>query len=424
MVPDAKQLRLHAEDCGKQACSVAVAMDERAHLKEQKKSRHRDEIAERFPNLTPVLRIDSFSGLALDGSSIAGWQAADPLPKMLRDYSATAATRSLIENNLAWAEGDAEKPTFAFAYFMLPTACNQRCFGCFMGQDKRQLPPHLMGPFPSPNEISKVCGFLKDHGAKAVVYGGGGELFTWKGAFDFVEAIAHHGLRTVIFTNGTLLSREDVDRLNMLEATLIISLRDTVETLHNAAVGHNGFVDSLQAIEHAVEAGFHTADRLAVEIPVTRANEQRVLTDFLPAMRVMGIVPLIEEYILLSASSEEQSRCHTFRESRSFFRRLRQKDESLGVSWQLRFGQRIIAQPQCQRPLYSFAVFPNGDVMDCPSHSLCYGNIKQQRLRDIIYSTEFRNSLRSFSLCACSVFYSDFDADIPEGLPDRLGCTI
>ena len=394
------------------------------HLKEQIQSRHRDEIAERFPNLTPVLRIDSDNGLALDGSSTAGWQAAQPRPKMLQDYSATAATQALIENNLAWANGEAEKLGFAFAYFMLPTVCNQRCFGCFMGQDKHRLPPQLVGAFPSPMEISEVCGFLRDHGAKAVVYGGGGELFTWKGAFDFVEAVRSHGLRTVIFTNGTLLNREDVNRLNALDATLIISLRDSVETLHNAAVGRNGFVASIQTIDYAIEAGFHSSDRLAVEIPVTRSNEQRVLSDFLPAMRVMGIVPLIEEYILLSTSPEEQLRCHSFRESRAFFRKLRQKDESFGISWQVKFGQRIIAQPQCQRPLYSFAVFPNGDIMDCPSHSVRYGNIKQQRLRDIIYSPKFKSALKNFSVCACSVFFTECDSDIPQELPERLGCTI
>ena len=259
--------------------------------------------------------------------------------------------------------------------------------------------------FPVAERYFEVCGFLRDHGAKAVVYGGGGELFTWKGAFDFVESIRSHGLRTVIFTNGTLLNREDVDRLNALEATLIISLRDSAETLHNAAVGRNGFVASIQTIDYAVEAGFHSADRLAVEIPVTRANEQRVLRDFLPAMRIMGIVPLIEEYILLSTSPEEQLCCHSFRESRAFFRSLRQKDESFGISWQVQFGQRIIAQPQCQRPLYSFAVFPNGDIMDCPSHSVRYGNFKQQPLGDIIYSPKFRSALKNFSLRLLGVLY-------------------
>jgi MoaA/NifB/PqqE/SkfB family radical SAM enzyme len=421
---DVRQLICTQSTAASKATSVTVATDKCAHLKKQKQSRHRDEISERFPRLMPVLRIDSVNGLAIDGSSTAGWQATQPQPKVLQDYSATAATQLLIEDNLAWADGEAKKPRFAFAYFMLPTICNQKCFGCFMGQDKRQLPPHLVGDFPSPKEISEVCGFLRDHGAQAVVYGGGGELFTWKGAFDFVESVRSHGLRTVIFTNGTLLNRKDVDRLNALEATLIISLRDSVETLHNAAVCRNGFVASIQTIEYAVEAGFHNADRLAVEIPVARANEQRVLMDFLPAMRVMGIVPLIEEFILLSTSPDERSCCHSFRESRAFFRKLRQKDESFGISWQVQFGQRIIAQPRCQRPLYSFAVFPNGDIMDCPSHSARYGNIKQQRLRDIVYSPKFRSALKNFSACACSVFFTGCDSDIPQGLPERLGCAI
>src|ERR1035437_7195442 len=75
-------------------------------------------IAGRFPGLAPVLRIYPVNGVAFNGACADMWCAPTACPQMLRDYSATAATEALIENNLAWADGDAEKPTFAFAYFM------------------------------------------------------------------------------------------------------------------------------------------------------------------------------------------------------------------------------------------------------------------------------------------------------------------
>jgi len=137
-------------------------------------------------------------------------------------------------------------------------------------------------------------------------------------------------------------------------------------------------------------------------------------------MRSLGIVPMVEEYIQTCTSEAERRLCHSFRQSREFFEQAAHRDAKLGYAWAPEFGQRIISQPQCMRPLYSFAVFPSGDVMDCPSHSTCYGNIRRAPLRDIIYGERFKQALLGFRLCACSVFYADRDAAIPEELPEYL----
>lgn len=289
-----------------------------------------------------------------------------------------------------------------------------------MGKDKGHLPPHLSGPFFSRRELEDVLVFLRKHEAKAVVYGGGGELFTWPGAYDFVKTINDFGLRAVIFTNGSLLTRERIAWLNSMGVVLIVSLRDTVEAHHNAAVGGPHFQDTLACLEAALEEGFQYDQRLAVEIPVTRNNELRVLNDFLPVMRALGIFPMAEEYIQISTSPSERRECHTFSQSRAFFQQASKQDSQLGLSWIPEHGQRIVGQPQCKRPLYSFALFPNGDVMDCPSHSVCYGNFRESSLDHILLSEAFRKQLLGFQLCACSVFYTDAKCQVPNNLPDYL----
>lgn len=373
-----------------------------------------------FPFLSRVLRQDSAHGLTIHGHTLPRGRLEGRQDRRLLSYYSDAATVEAMEQNLAWARGEAHSPRFKFAYLMLPTSCNQACPGCFMGQDKGRAPPHLSGSHFAQSELDSLLSFLCEHGAEAVVYGGGGELFTWGGAFEFLEAVKKSGLRPVVFTNGTLLSQADVARLNGLGTSLIISIRDTVETWHNGAVGRDGFRRTLLAIEYALQEGFHLASRLAVEIPVTRENETRVLGAFLPAMRHLGIVPMAEEYIQISASSGERARCHTFAEARSFFERARTKDAELGVHWDLSFGQRIVGEPKCSRPLYSFAVFPSRDVLDCPSHSVCYGNLRDQTLHDIIYSDIFKRALLDFTFCACSPFYTASDDSVPSRLPCYL----
>lgn len=372
-----------------------------------------------FPILSAFLAIKPHEGIRLDGSSVSAC-TSPRLARRLKHYCADSSTDEIIANNCQWAEGQIGEPRFQFVYLMLPTPCNQRCEGCFMGQDKSKLPGALSGPYISDSNLQELLEFAVDHGAEAIVYGGGGELFAWEGAFRLIETITSYGLGMVIFTNGTLLSQRDIAQLAAMEVVLIVSLRDTVEAYHNAVVGYPGFRRTLSSIEACLAEGFHLDNRLAAEIPVTRSNERRVLDHFIPVMRTLGIVPLVEEYIQTSTSPEEQHNAHTFRRARAFFREASERDAQLGVQWPPQFGQRILAEPQCRRAQYSFAVFPNGDVLDCPSHFLCYGNMQERPLREIIYSEEFRQAMLGFKLCACSSFFTESDSQIPQDLPDYL----
>ncbi|MFH1946545.1 MAG: radical SAM protein [Candidatus Magasanikbacteria bacterium] len=361
---------------------------------------------------------DPILGLKFDSHLIP--EVSNCTTHTFHHYSAGESTTQTIEHNLTWAQTGVGTPSFQFLYVMLPTTCNQRCVGCFTGQDKSRLPPQLHGPFYSKKELKEIMEFAVAHGVKAIVYGGGGELFTWPHAFDYIRMIHSYGLKTVIFTNGSLLQPGDVKRLYDLDVSLIISLRDTVEKYHNQAVGRNHFRRSINAIHQAMQCKMHLEGRLAVEIPVTRQNQERILQDFLPVMRQLGIAPMVEEYILISASSTERKCAHSFSEARQFFRRMKRVDEKMGILWQPETGQRMLGEPKCRRPLYSFAIYPSGDIMDCPSHSICYGNFKQTPISEVVYSQRFRQSILDYQYCPCSVFYTETEDQIPMNLPPYL----
>ncbi|MFA6128220.1 MAG: radical SAM protein [Bacteroidales bacterium] len=376
-----------------------------------------------FPILHNYLNYDENHGIEIISTGVNS-SSISKKPSLLKHYYVNEETEKIIINNIKWAQGEITKPIFQFAYLMLPTKCNQSCKGCFMGQDKSNLPEYYDGSDFSERELYEICSFLRNHGAKSVVYGGVGELFNWKGAFKFIEIIQSYGLDIVIFTNGTLLSQDDVIRLNEAGVTLIISLRDTIEKFHNQFVGTNNFLKSLLSIEYALSIGMQEDNRLSVEIPVTKLNGKRVLLNFIPAMRGLGIVPMVEEYIQISVSNEEQALSHDFKEAREFINLSRNLDMKLGVNWIPEVGTRIIGQPKCKRPLYSFAIFPNRNIMDCPSHSVSYGNLFKNSIDEIIYSDNFRNEILNFSLCACSVFYTNSNLDLPVRLPNYLEALI
>jgi MoaA/NifB/PqqE/SkfB family radical SAM enzyme len=136
-------------------------------------------------------------------------------------------------------------------------------------------------------------------------------------------------------------------------------------------------------------------------------------------MRYLGVIPFVEEFITITASEQEKSVCHSFADSRIFFDKMMDVDWRLGYDWSPVFGQRTLAQSKCQRPLYSFAIYPNGAVTDCPSHSVSYGNFYQTSLEEVIY-TGYKAKIKDFRLCPCSVFYTGNNAQIPKELPKHL----
>ena len=367
--------------------------------------------------LKDLVRVDDQNGLVIDGKLLANYQTIEIKPQKLKYYDVTEETTEIIKHNIEWAKTKKGSPKFQFIFLFLPTSCNQKCQGCYMGQDKDRLPPNISGPFFDKTTLDNIIKFAKDHGAKSIIYAGGGELFTWPLAMQMIEYLKEQGLRMVIFTNGTLLTEKMIAHLNELEVSLIFSLRDTVEKYHDQNVQFRGFAHIIKAIDWAIENGMNTDSRLSVEIPVTLNNENRVLTDLLPVLRSLKIVPWIEEFINMSVTEEENQNCHTFDQSREFFKKAAAADAALGINWSPEFGQRIINHPKCSRTQYSFGIYPSGDVFACPIRDKNFGNIYKNSLTEIIYSDKVRQAILNYQYCPCSVFYTKDDQEIPIDLP-------
>ena len=73
----------------------------------------------------------------------------------LGNYYADDRIRDAIEHNLSWTRSGIGKPCFPFVYLMLPTSCNLRCPGCFMGKDKAKNPPEFSSAFTTLEDIQK-----------------------------------------------------------------------------------------------------------------------------------------------------------------------------------------------------------------------------------------------------------------------------
>jgi len=376
-----------------------------------------------FIAMKDVLR-ETESGLAIVGRHLIPEKemAVRPMPSLREDFLSAEEAKAVSEHNRRYAEGLEIAPKLLLAWLMLPTRCNQRCRGCYARNDKKTR-EETMPPFYSEEKFAEMLASLKKFGVRTIGYAGLGELFTMKhpmNARQYIDRIVSAGFQMLIFTNGSLLTLEDVEWLAERPVSLIISLRDIVESEHNRLVGVNGFRKSVRAIEFALHAGLAEQNRLGVEIPVIRGNEDRVVNDFIPAMRHLGIIPYAEQYMQVCTSPEERKLGLSFAEAREFFRQAQAVERKYGYAHEPCFGQRMLSQGMCLRPIFSVTIYPNGNVTPCPGNSEVLGNVLTGSLDEMLRAERYKGWLRQFKLCACSVFYTEQPGDIPTELPAFL----
>ena len=93
--------------------------------------------------------------------------------------------------------------------------CNIQCVGCFyhcvQGRKKRTLDERRQNlPF---RLIEKLGRELSIMGTREVFLAGEGETMLHPQVFEIIKALKHAGLRVSLFTNGTLLTKKNTDKL-------------------------------------------------------------------------------------------------------------------------------------------------------------------------------------------------------------------
>lgn len=155
--------------------------------------------------------------------------------------------------------------------------CNLRCVHCYAHADASA----------APNELTSAEGLallddLKSFGVPVVLFSGGEPLMR-PDLFDLVSHTVASGMRAVISTNGTLITREVAGRLQDLGLSYVGISLDGLEPTHDRFRGKKGaFAAALAGVRRCQEVGL----KVGLRFTLNRANFQEV-----PA-----IFDLVEEY--------------------------------------------------------------------------------------------------------------------------------
>lgn len=265
--------------------------------------------------------------------------------------------------------------------------CNLRCVYCY-SEAGEGLKDEL-----KPDEMKKIIDQAADLGARKIILLGGGEPLIYEGLRGIIEYIDKKGLEQTIFTNGLLMTADLARFMFDHNVSVVIKHNSFKKRVQDSLAGVEGAYEKIQkAIVHLFNAGYPKDNKqMGIQTVILRQNLEE-----LPSMwtwaRKMGIIPYFEILTMQGRAKQHQEISVSTEEIQEVFDKLRKIDlDEFGNRWS---AHPTIASFTCKRHLYSCLVNSQGYIQPCTGIDLFVGNVRNERLSDIIRKSHVIQDLR------------------------------
>lgn len=246
-------------------------------------------------------------------------------------------------------------PSLRYLELQLTDRCNLACRHCYLGKSKtRDLEVELAE--------SVFNQFEELHGLRMII--SGGEPLLHPDFKKINEMLKNRSFRSILLTNGTLLEKDNIDKLNADEYQVSI---DGLEDAHDAVRGKGTFKKSMGAVEMLIDNGIDVS--IATMVNRYNSNDFPEMENLFREMGVMEWsvdIPVEMGY----AKNEPQSLLLSAEESSKYL------SFGFGGGLYKSSGEYACGTHLC-------AVTPSGNVCKCGFYSDSpSGNIEKETLRD------------------------------------------
>lgn len=276
--------------------------------------------------------------------------------------------------------------------FELTYRCNERCRHCYISQKDM--------PEMSTEQIIKVIHDLRNMEVFNLVFTGG-ELFVRKDTFEILEYAYHEGFVIDIFTNGNLLSGDDIIRLKTIwPRSVHFSLYSHRAEKHDSITQIRGsFEKTLRSVKACKAVGIPV--NIKAPVMTETLEDIRGIAELAKSLRVSvelgsNITPkkdgsLLPTKLKIVDADSESMVFDTIRElipPKREAQKHRKKTDRL-----------------CGAGQHSLSINPYGEVFPCIMLPMCIGNVTQSNIEDIWFHSkalsEWRQNNRRIRRIGC-----------------------
>lgn len=262
--------------------------------------------------------------------------------------------------------------------------CNLRCNYCFAASGK-PLDNEL-----NTKELFDLINQAYDVGASIIPIIGGGEPTLNQDLMKIIDHIVDRGITPGLFTNGLIMTNRMAKRLFESNAYIVTKINSFNDDIEDLILGVRGASKrTKRGIKIFQDEGFASTSpsRLSLHTIITIFNYSEI-----PAIycweRENNIIPYMQLPVLTGRADSKIT--ITIQQAKDLFYTLRDIDRS-------KYNYDWIPHPPnvgwaCTQRQTSCYVTSTGDVQLCSGTDIAFGNIRNQKLRDILLSPQFQEA--------------------------------
>ncbi len=268
-------------------------------------------------------------------------------------------------------------------------SCNFRCLYCYASDHTVQRDEL------SREEFFDLITQARELGARKMIVLGG-EPMLYPHIMEMIKFIRGLDMDVELFSNGTNITREMARELYAAGVRVVLKMNTFDEKVQDTLSGRKGAYTQIhEAFKNLKEAGYPSADRfMGISTVVCQQNIEE-LPKMWEWLRDQNIAPYFEMITPQGGAKEHNMLDVDSRQVEELFKRISKIDRN-------KYGHHWDPKPpliggECLRHRFSCAVNSEGDVQPCVGVTIPIGNVRKQKLRDILKDSEVVQDLKMYT---------------------------
>jgi radical SAM protein with 4Fe4S-binding SPASM domain len=268
-------------------------------------------------------------------------------------------------------------------------SCNFRCLYCYASDHTVQRDEL------SREEFFDLITQAKELGARKMIVLGG-EPMLYPHIMEMIKFIRGLDMDVELFTNGTNITSEKARELYAAGVRVVLKMNTFDEKVQDTLSGRKGAYTQIhEAFRNLKEAGYPSADHfMGISTVVCQQNIEE-LPKMWEWLRDQDIAPYFEMITPQGGAKEHNMLDVDSHQVEELFKRISKIDRN-------KYGHHWDPKPpliggECLRHRFSCAVNSEGDVQPCVGVTIPIGNVRKQKLKDILKDSEVVQDLKVYT---------------------------